>query len=303
MRDVDLYTWTLPDGTTRYHFRDDEAAARALPAGGTTGQALVKASNDDYDADWEDAASSAVIATITIPLSWTDSGSGYYTATPTIDAVFTSNSKIDLQPDIATIAQLRDDGVEALYIENNSMALTAYAVGNAPSTALTMQCTVTESEAATPPTPTPINPTIDAFYPIGSIYLAATSLDPNIVFGGTWVRIKDTFLLAAGDTYAGGTTGGEAEHTLNVDEMPLHGHMVRLHNNAGTTGTAYYWDGATRTNSTGARNTAVQWVGSTFVAAQGGAGDPSGGADPVGGGAAHNNMPPYLAVYVWQRTA
>lgn len=234
-----------------------------------------------YFADGYEGAAGSVRATITIPLAWADSGNGYYTATPTVDAYYTSNSKIDLQPDAALISQLQSDGVEALYVENNSMALTAYAIGNAPSTALTMQCTVTESEAATPPTPTPIDPTIDAFYPVGSIYLAATSIDPNIVFGGTWVRIKDTFLLAAGDTYAGGTTGGEAEHTLTVAEMPSHSHAqyVTANNGSEAIRRDYSSDGACASYPQGLNTGAT------------------------GGGAAHNNMPPYLAIWVWQRTA
>lgn len=85
--------------------------------------------------------------------------------------------------------------------------------------------------------------------------------------------------------------------------MPWHGHQVRLHNSAGTTGTAYYYDGATKTNSTGAQSPSLTWKGTTFNAAQSGAGDQVGGADPVGGNGAHNNMPPYLVVYMWKRTA
>ena len=103
--------------------------------------------------------------------------------------------------------------------------------------------------------------------------------------------------------------------------MPYHGHQVSLHNSAGTLGTAYYYNGATKTNSTGAQAPAVTWKGATFSAAQSGRGDQAGGADPVGGGSGHthtlsshthtlsshthttNVMPPYIAVYVWQRTA
>ena len=84
-------------------------------------------------------------AELSIPLSWTDSGSGYHTATCTIDMNITSNSKIDLQPDTTLILSLMADGVAGMYILNNNGTLTAYAIGAAPSSAISgLQCTVTE---------------------------------------------------------------------------------------------------------------------------------------------------------------
>ncbi len=154
-------------------------------------------------------------------------------------------------------------------------------------------------------------------YPVGAIYISTVSTSPASLFGGTWVRIQDTFLLAAGETYEAGSTGGSATHVhatgdlaLTVAQMPWHGHQVRFHNNAGTKGTAYYYNGATKTYSTGAQAPGITWKGTTFVAAQDGAGDQAGAADPVGGGEAHNHgnteagssLPPYLTVYVWERT-
>jgi DNA/RNA endonuclease YhcR with UshA esterase domain len=56
----------------------------------------------------------------------------------------TNNSKVDLQPNAATIQQLIDDGVSALYIQNNNGTLTAYAIGAHPSVQLSVQCVVTE---------------------------------------------------------------------------------------------------------------------------------------------------------------
>ena len=66
---------------------------------------------------------------------------------------------------------------------------------------------------------------IKSVYPIGSIYSSTEDTSPATLFGfGTWDQIKDRFLLAAGDTYAAGNTGGAANHTLTVDEMPSHSH-------------------------------------------------------------------------------
>lgn len=113
-------------------------------------------------------------------------------------------------------------------------------------------------------------------YPIGSIYLSVSDTSPSTLFGGTWERIQDRFLLCAGATYAAGSTGGEATHKLTIDEMPSHSHGVIV-------------------DKGGAKSTpSLQAVGGKTTRAQ---------TTNVGGNAAHNNMPPYLAVYVWKRTA
>ena len=120
---------------------------------------------------------------------------------------------------------------------------------------------------------------LQASYPVGSIYISAVSTNPNTLFGfGTWEQLKDTFLLAAGDTYSAGATGGEAEHTLTVDEMPSHSH--------GAYGWAGVVDGSGSYKTLGAEGSS-----NTYSTRN------------IGGSQPHNNMPPYLAVYVWKRTA
>ena len=115
-------------------------------------------------------------------------------------------------------------------------------------------------------------------YPVGSIYLSTASVDPGTIFGGTWTRIKDVFLLAAGDVYNAGDTGGEAEHTLITDEIPSHSHTQTTTYSSGSSGWANTWNTSN------------------------GPGDPQ-NTGTAGGGKAHNNMPPYLTVYAWERTA
>ena len=78
----------------------------------------------------------------------------------------------------------------------------------------------------------------DKLYPVGSIYLSVIDIDPGTFIGGRWKRIKDCFLLAAGNIYSAGSTGGEATHTLSAAEMPSHTHTVRLWNPAGNKGPA-----------------------------------------------------------------
>ncbi|MGN0775384.1 MAG: phage baseplate protein [Candidatus Ventricola sp.] len=145
-------------------------------------------------------------------------------------------------------------------------------------------------------------------YPVGCIYMSVVSTSPASLFGGTWERLKDRFLLGAGDSYAAGSSGGAATVALSLAQMPQHGHAVYVWDNAGTTGNAYYYNGQTKTTHTGARlynSSASEWIasGSTASAAGSGRGDPSGGTNLVGSGSAHNNMPPYLAVYMWKRVS
>lgn len=164
------------------------AGGVGVPAGGTAGQVLKKASSTDYNTVWGDSANGAevVIASISLPLSWTDSGNGYYTVTPTISgAVVSATGKVDLQPTAAQILQLQSDDVTALYVENNAGVLTAYAVGAAPTTAMTMQCTVMGVTEVPPD-----NPYLDLIYPVGSIYMSVTSANPANLFGGTWAQIS-----------------------------------------------------------------------------------------------------------------
>lgn len=131
---------------------------------------------------------------------------------------------------------------------------------------------------------------LESVYPVGSIYMSVNSTSPNALFGfGTWEQIKDRFLLSAGDTYLAGVTGGEAEHTLTVDEMPSHLHYYNS------------WQVGYPSSYTGAdayRTPVVQ-----ISASHDGDGVANTHSNYTGGSQPHNNMPPYLAVYVWKRTA
>lgn len=83
--------------------------------------------------------------------------------------------------------------------------------------------------------------TASKLYPVGSVYISFNSADPSTLFGGTWQRLKDTFLLANGDTYAAGSTGGSATKTISVSNMPAHNHSVNAsgnHSHTATTSTA-----------------------------------------------------------------
>ena len=120
-------------------------------------------------------------------------------------------------------------------------------------------------------------------YPVGSVYTSENSTSPAELFGGTWEQLKDRFLLATGDTYEAGSTGGEAQHTLTVNEMPEHTHTIgngTITVNSESKGNVGYAN----------NNSILESVTNSTVYAKG-------GSQP------HNNMPPYLAVYMWKRNA
>lgn len=130
-------------------------------------------------------------------------------------------------------------------------------------------------------------------YPVGSIYISTSSTSPATFIGGTWQRITGRFLLAATDS--GGTggnssssqkagyTGGEATHTLTEAEMPKHRHYAGKNSSAEAAGY-----GLTAT---------AAFQNRVLVSGEGNWGS------YTGSGSAHNNMPPYLSVYMWKRTA
>ena len=134
-------------------------------------------------------------------------------------------------------------------------------------------------------------------WPVGSIYMSMNGTDPGTLFGGTWEQITGRFLLATGSCAANsanswgtikypndwsapvGETGGEDFHALTVDEMPQHYHTLPLFANTnGSTAAGF-----------------AEWAGNR--------GGGQYNADWSGGNVFHNNMPPYLAVYMWKRTA
>ena len=67
---------------------------------------------------------------------------------------------------------------------------------------------------------------IDLIYPTGSIYQTTSSTNPQTLFGGSWSRITDRFLIGCGNTYSNGGMGGKTTHTLTINEMPEHNHKV-----------------------------------------------------------------------------
>lgn len=127
-------------------------------------------------------------------------------------------------------------------------------------------------------TPAVLPSIIDCLLPVGMIIQLYSHADPNDMYPGTtWERMANTFLWGCDANGGIGTTGGEKTHTLTIDELPVHSHGAVYSQNAeGTKSQAWYSNSGDKLAY---------------------------GVVETGGGAAHNNMPPYTQVSIWRRTA
>lgn len=136
---------------------------------------------------------------------------------------------------------------------------------------------------------------LDNVYPVGSIYMNVNSTNPGTLFGGTWEQIQGRFLLGMSSSYPAGSQGGEAKHTLTNNEMPTHkGHLsAGIEGPYGKGNYEGYLNSSVMTSYPGKYRGWDVYAGNEIHAA----------SEAVGGGQSHNNMPPYLSVYIWKRTA
>ncbi len=182
-------------------------------------------------------------------------------------------------------------------------------------------------------TPLALKTALLAAFPVGAVYITAGNTNPSSFLGGTWSQIaQGRTLMGVGtlgsDTYAAGATGGAARVTLTTGEMPAHNHggatglQSNDHSHSGSTDSqgshqhSYidrYKVAGTGAGDWGSPNEggmteswrATEWSGahSHNVVTGGVSANHNHGISSQGGGGAHENRPPYLAVYFWQRTA
>lgn len=154
---------------------------------------------------------------------------------------------------------------------------------------------------------------LDIIYPVGSIYTSTNSTNPKNIWGGEWSPIEGQFLLGANNTYSAGTTGGAATVALTTAQIPAHTHgnksltgAVNVRPLSNQTSSAFGGVSGivTTPRASGKFNGGLDFTGfDTGVKGWNIQVDASHEHNSVGSGQAHDNMPPYLAVYMWQRTA
>ena len=128
---------------------------------------------------------------------------------------------------------------------------------------------------------------LEKVYPIGSYYWSSSNISPSNIFGGSWTKINGRFLFASDNSHSVGETGGEERHTLTINEIPSHSHDYDKFNFL-----TYY-----RLKKEDVNNDRRfpcykendDWEINSSVS-------------HTGGGASHNNMPPYLTANCWKRT-
>lgn len=132
-----------------------------------------------------------------------------------------------------------------------------------------------------------------ALHPVGSLYLSMDSTNPIDLFGGEWEQLKDCFLVAAGDTYAAGSTGGAAEHTHELTQ-------AQAAVGYGVTSDGGWVD----IEPSGVAFNALAYAGPVEFAEEGEeAYEVETGAKLIGSTDAGSSLPPYMAVNVWKRIA
>ena len=153
----------------------------------------------------------------------------------------------------------------------------------------------------------PMLDTMKKIYPVGSIYMSTVSTNPATLFGfGTWEAMPAGRVLLAqgksswGTTYNAGSTGGEATHQLTVGEMPSHNHSAWIDTQG------YHTHGyPVSDNASSPQSSAYDDNGGNAIWQTLGAGNHSHniGINNTGSNQPHNNLPPYIAIYIWKRIA
>ena len=146
---------------------------------------------------------------------------------------------------------------------------------------------------------------LDLIYPVGSIYMSVNSTSPATLFGGTWEQLKDRFILAAGDSYTAGNTGGANNisintttggHTITQEELPNRTMFsYNMADSSASSGSGISWGSVAKANyvATCNQDAINQWKVQTLQ------NQPHSHSISV----TTSNMPPYLVVYIWKRTA
>lgn len=126
---------------------------------------------------------------------------------------------------------------------------------------------------------------VNLIYPVGSIYMSVNDVSPATLFGGTWVKLEDRFLLGSG-TYINGSTGGNTTHNHTLDngyaQIDLSDRVLM---------------------NSKSQNIPINTASGTFSSRESVAWSTEHAVELGGSTDNANNMPPYLVVNMWKRTA
>lgn len=158
---------------------------------------------------------------------------------------------------------------------------------------------------------------LDSVYPVGAIYMSTSINSPQNFLGGTWEPIEGQFLLAANGSYKAGTTGGSTSYNIETKHLPSHVHTFTgkevqhdhstFRRDPSATSSAQYqsmvdtWGTGEKVNGFAHQNiteTTAKQMRTDSVSIT-----PTGEIGATGEGEAIKIIPPYLAVYMWKRTA
>lgn len=241
---------------------------------------IVSLANDEADQDalieaFEAGARFTLIDESDVSVMIPTYGTGNAVTAITLLPVATSSEGGDYSPITLTIG-----GTSKTLNAGGTVAFTLTEIGAASSSALsTLGGRVTALETL-----------FNSLLGVGAIYVTkSSSFDPNSVFPGTWVKLEHAFIYGAGsgDT-VNDTILGEATVTLTTDEIPSHRHSP-------TNGGSFLSMGCTSgTEITHGFASGGAWQNMNKGRSS---------IDYAGGGQPHNNMPPYLYRYIWERTA
>ena len=218
-----------------------------------------------------------------------------------------------LQGDLVTWLPEVPDSVEhaqeADHADEADHASTADSATNATNATNAQNATNAENaEVAEGLTDAVISALMLKMYPVGAIYASTVSTNPGTLFGGTWEALPAGRVLLAqgtsswGTTYAAGSQGGEATHTLTIGEMPSHSHTASSNSTGAHTHTIYR-SGNGGGSWTGIAGSPSNEYAGNYATSSSGGHSHTITISSVGSGAAHNNLPPYLAVFLFKRTA
>lgn len=267
---VDTYTITLTDGSKE----------------------TFTVTNGDSIASIEKTGTSGLVDTYTITM--TDGSTSTFTvtnATGTIDTDFSASSTNPIENKSITniIAGVENGNTASKTYYKNDLILRGDSLFEVQNTVASGGTWIEGTNIIETTLGELLSKQTSALSHIGMI-IHSTTLDTEAkviaIYGGTqWTKIEGMFLLGADSTYTIGSTGGEATHKLTTSEIPAHNHGLP---NAGAL--SYTMTGGG--NDIGSSTFRMARDGYQFTATKN-----------AGGGGSHNNMPPYKAVYIWERTA